>query len=206
MLSFAPPRSSSSPSSAPPALRQLAPVACTKSRCSFVSSNLGAPSFLILSHGRSPRRRFPRRAHLLTYFHAGSAGIATSSDLHRHRNCRLRIRVSRRRGSQFLCRQADSRILGRHASRGPRAQPSSCKASQGPGQMQTLRTQPYFTTVAISKCTSAQRTRKQCLGRACAASPIDAEAVQRMRTAFRSNYPGEHLDADAMPSIRLLTA
>ena len=34
---------------------------------------------------------------------------------------------------------------------------------------------------------------------------LDAEAVQRMQTAFRSNYPGEHLDADAMPSIRLLS-
>ena len=31
------------------------------------------------------------------------------------------------------------------------------------------------------------------------------EAVQRMQASFRTNYPGEHLDADGMPSIRLLS-
>ena len=34
---------------------------------------------------------------------------------------------------------------------------------------------------------------------------LDAEAVQRMQNTFRSNYLGERLDADAMPSIRLLS-
>ena len=34
---------------------------------------------------------------------------------------------------------------------------------------------------------------------------LDSEAVQRMQASFRANYPGEHLDADGMPSIRLLS-
>ena len=32
---------------------------------------------------------------------------------------------------------------------------------------------------------------------------LDSEAVQRTQASFRANYPGEHLDADGMPSIRL---
>ena len=34
---------------------------------------------------------------------------------------------------------------------------------------------------------------------------LDTEAVQRMQASFRSNYPGEHLDSDSTPSIRLLS-
>ncbi|CAE7296631.1 unnamed protein product, partial [Symbiodinium pilosum] len=34
---------------------------------------------------------------------------------------------------------------------------------------------------------------------------LDSEAVQRMQASFRANCPGEHLDADGMPSIRLLS-
>ena len=34
---------------------------------------------------------------------------------------------------------------------------------------------------------------------------LDAEAVQRMQASFKSNYPGEHLDSDSTPSIRLLS-
>ena len=34
---------------------------------------------------------------------------------------------------------------------------------------------------------------------------LDSEAVQRMQATFRANYPGEHLDSDSMPSIRLLS-
>ena len=34
---------------------------------------------------------------------------------------------------------------------------------------------------------------------------LDSEAVQRMQASFRANYPVEHLDADGMPSIRLLS-
>ncbi|CAE7453816.1 unnamed protein product, partial [Symbiodinium pilosum] len=34
---------------------------------------------------------------------------------------------------------------------------------------------------------------------------LDSEAVQRTQASFRANYPGEHLDADGMPSIRLLS-
>ena len=34
---------------------------------------------------------------------------------------------------------------------------------------------------------------------------LDSEAVQRMQASFRANYPGEHLDADGVPSIRLLS-
>ncbi|CAE7250633.1 unnamed protein product, partial [Symbiodinium pilosum] len=34
---------------------------------------------------------------------------------------------------------------------------------------------------------------------------LDSEAVQRMQASFRANYPGEHLGADGMPSIRLLS-
>ena len=34
---------------------------------------------------------------------------------------------------------------------------------------------------------------------------LDSEAVQRMQSTFKSNYPGEHLDSDCMPSIRLLS-
>ena len=34
---------------------------------------------------------------------------------------------------------------------------------------------------------------------------LDTEAVQRMQASFKPNYPGEHLDSDSMPSIRLLS-
>ena len=34
---------------------------------------------------------------------------------------------------------------------------------------------------------------------------LDADAVQRMQSTFKPNYPGEHLDNDCMPSIRLLS-
>ena len=34
---------------------------------------------------------------------------------------------------------------------------------------------------------------------------LDADAVQRMQSTFKANYPGEHLDNDCMPSIRLLS-
>ena len=34
---------------------------------------------------------------------------------------------------------------------------------------------------------------------------LDSEAVQRMQSTFKANYPGEHLDSDCMPSIRLLS-
>ena len=34
---------------------------------------------------------------------------------------------------------------------------------------------------------------------------IYSEAVQRMQATFKANYPGEHLDSDCMPSIRLLS-
>ena len=34
---------------------------------------------------------------------------------------------------------------------------------------------------------------------------LDTEAVQRMQASFKSNYPGEHLDSDSTPSIRLLS-
>ena len=34
---------------------------------------------------------------------------------------------------------------------------------------------------------------------------LDADAVQRMQSTFKANYPGERLDNDCMPSIRLLS-
>ena len=34
---------------------------------------------------------------------------------------------------------------------------------------------------------------------------LDSEAVQRMPATFKANHPGEHLDSDCMPSIRLLS-
>ncbi|CAE7290205.1 unnamed protein product, partial [Symbiodinium pilosum] len=34
---------------------------------------------------------------------------------------------------------------------------------------------------------------------------LDTEAVQRLQASFKANYPGEHLDSDSTPSIRLLS-
>ena len=34
---------------------------------------------------------------------------------------------------------------------------------------------------------------------------LDASTVTHLQASFRSNYPGEHLDSDCMPSIRLLS-
>ena len=34
---------------------------------------------------------------------------------------------------------------------------------------------------------------------------LDASAVTQLQASFRANYPGEHLDSDCMPSIRLLS-
>ena len=95
--------------------------------------------------------------------------------------------------TQTSIRRSMKHVMGQRIKESPRSSSEQLTLSKG-AKDNSPSTAPPATPTALANVWAEHAPPR-----------LDSEAVQRMQSTFKANYPGEHLDNDCMPSIRLLS-